>query len=75
MPFRSKIDVLSKLKEKGYSTYRLRDLNLLSESTINRLRNSDTSISIKVLERICCLLDMQPGDIIEYIPDQPSQDS
>lgn len=63
-----KFDVLDKLKETGYNTTRLRKEKLLGENAIQSLRR-DEVVGIIALEKICKLLDMQPGDIIEYIKD------
>lgn len=68
MPMQFKINVLEALKEKGYSTYRLRRENILSQSTIQKLREGK-GLSWDNIERICSLLGCQPGDLIEYIPD------
>lgn len=68
MPMQFKINVLEALKEKGYSTYRLRRENILSQSTIQKLREGK-GLSWDNIERICSLLDCQPGDLIEYVPD------
>ena len=51
MPIVYKIDVLEALKEKGYSSYNLRKDKLLSESTIQALRNKK-QISWDNLERL-----------------------
>lgn len=56
-------DLLEKLKEKGYSTFKLRKDNLLSQSSISKL-NQDAVVGINVLLQICELLDCQPGDIL-----------
>ena len=64
-----KINVLEKLVDAGYNTYRLLKEKLLSESSIQFLRNGKM-VSIKSLECICRLLKLQPGDIIEYIDDK-----
>lgn len=66
MPIVYKIDVLEALKEKGFSSYNLRKDKLLSESTIQALRNKK-QISWDNLEKLCKLLDCQPADLIEYI--------
>ena len=63
-----KIDVLSALKEKGYSTYKLRKEKLLGESVIQQLRSGDI-ISWSNIERLCELLECQIGDIVEYRKD------
>ena len=65
MSLKYKIDVLSRLKEKGYSSYDLRKLKALSESTIQKLRRGE-GISWDSLEALCKLLECQPGDIITY---------
>lgn len=68
MPLRYKIDVLEALKQKGYTTYSLRKDNKLSQSTIQKLREGK-GVAWENIENLCALLECQPGDIIEYIPD------
>lgn len=68
MPIAYKIDVLEKLREAGYSPARLRKEKILSESTIQSLRHNQ-KISFDALEKICKILDYQPGEIIEYVKD------
>lgn len=70
MPIKYKIDILQALKERGISTYAIRKQNLLSQGTITKLNQCDTSITLNNLETLCKLLDCQPGDLIEYIPDK-----
>ena len=65
-----KIDILKLLKEKGYNTNYLRKNKLLSESTIQKIRNKDSSLTLKNLDTICSLLDMQPGEIVEFIQEK-----
>lgn len=66
MPVIYKIDVLEKLKERGYTTYKLRKEKLLAEATIQNIRNG-VLVSWENISRICALLDCQPGDIVEYV--------
>lgn len=68
MSLQYKIDVLSALKAAGYNTTKLRKEKLLSESTIQKFRNR-IPVSWENIEMLCKLLCCQPGDIIEYIPD------
>lgn len=65
MPLRYKMDVLAALKEKGYTTYKIRQEKLLSESTLQKLR-SGVGVSWESLETLCALLDCQPSEIFEY---------
>ena len=61
-----KIDVLETLKESGYNTTRLRKEKLLGENAIQSLIRGEM-VGIIALEKICALLDMQPGNIIKYV--------
>ncbi len=69
IPLKYKIDVLRALKQNGYNTTKIRREQLLSESTLQKLREGE-SISWKNIESICNLLNCQPGDIMEYTPDE-----
>lgn len=66
MSLRFKINILDALKEKGYTTYTLRKENLLSQSTVQKLREGK-GLAWENIERLCALLDCQPGDLMEYI--------
>lgn len=68
MPIQYKFDILSKLKEAGYSTYKLRKEKLLGEATIQKLRNGEP-VSWENISTICELLGCQPGDLIKYLPE------
>lgn len=61
-----KFDVLEALKENGYNTAKLRKEKLLGENAIQSLRKNEM-VGIIALEKICALLDMQPGNIIKYV--------
>ena len=67
---RYKLDVIQALKDAGYSTYRLRKEKLLPESTLTRLR-AGVIVRDDALSRICELLQCQPGDVLEYVADDP----
>ena len=66
-----KIDILEKLKENGYTTYKLRKDKIIGESQIQKIRNGELA-SKETLNTICKLLHCQPGDILEYIEDRKS---
>lgn len=61
-----KINVLETLKEAGYTTTRLRKEKLLGENALQSIREGKV-VGINSLEKICELLDMQPGNIIKYV--------
>lgn len=66
MSFRYKVNVMDKLKEKGYSSTRLRKEKLLGESYMSQIRRGDM-ISWAALDTVCTLLECQIGDIIEHV--------
>lgn len=70
MPIIYKFDILQALKDKGYNTNTLRKEKLLAEGVIQSLRNGK-AVSFANLEKLCELLEMQPGDIIGY--EKPAQ--
>ncbi len=63
-----KINVLDALKAAGYNTTKIRKEQLLSESTLQKLRTGE-GVAWKNIEQLCRLLDCQPGEILEYIQD------
>lgn len=62
---RYKIDILDALNQNGYNTTRLRKEKILPEKTIQTIR-LDKMVGIKTLERLCEVLNCQPGDIVKY---------
>lgn len=64
-----KINVLEKLKEKGYNQTRILNENLISQSAVQQLRKG-LPVGMITLDKLCKLLDMQPGDILKYIPEE-----
>lgn len=69
MPVKYKINVLEALREKGYPPTVLRKEKIIGEATIQRLRRKQ-SVSYAVLAKLCKMLDCQPGDILEYVPEE-----
>ena len=71
MSIKYKIDVLTALKQAGYTTTRIRNERLIGQSYLQQIRNGEI-VSTACLDKLCELLRCQPGDIIEYIEkDQP----
>lgn len=57
--------LFSLLSDRGYSaTYWLRNQGL-SPTIVNKLRKNER-INTDTINRLCALLDCQPGDIMEY---------
>ena len=67
MKIKYKIPILSELKKAGYSTYRLQKEKIFGNQTIQKIRKGEVVYGT-TLEKLCELLNCQPGDILEYIP-------
>ncbi len=72
MAIRYKFDVMAALKERGYSSTRIRDEKLIGQSYLQQLRHGEL-VSWKTIDTLCALLECQPGDLLEYAPDQGVQ--
>ena len=64
-----KIDVMQAITDRGYTSYQIRNQKLLGENALQAIRQNKM-IGIKALDQLCDLLDLQPGDIIEYRKEQ-----
>ncbi len=54
------------MKEKGFSTYRLREECGIDSKTVRRLKANE-NIETKTLDKLCRALDCQIEDIAEFI--------
>lgn len=66
MPLQYKVDVLARLRESGFTTYRLRTDKIIGERQLQQIRKGDI-VSPACLSKLCELLQCQIGDIIEYV--------
>jgi len=71
MPIRVNLDVvLAKRKIKGKAL--AVDVGI-SEQNLSLLRTGKVKgVRFSTLEKVCELLDCQPGDILEYVPEEQS---
>ncbi|MCI8811593.1 XRE family transcriptional regulator [Pseudoflavonifractor sp. 524-17] len=58
----------SVMKDKGVSTYQLREKCGIDSKTVRRLRAND-NMETKTLNKLCAVLDCRLEDIAEYVPD------
>ena len=69
MPF--KYDKLfALLKERGITSYKIRKDNIISQAALTKMKNGEGNIDTRTLERLCAVLQCQPGDIMEYVEEQ-----
>ena len=62
-----KINVFQELKSLGITTTTAKRTGPFSQSVMKKFKNSDTSITLDNLNRLCAVLEMQPRDIIKYV--------
>lgn len=72
MPIRYKFNVLEALRDAGYNSSRLRKDKILGQRTIQSLREGKP-VSFEVLSTLCALLHCQPGDMLECVEDNDTQ--
>lgn len=58
------------LKERGKTMYDLRKDKVIGVATVQKMRNGNGSIDTRSIEKLCGYLACQPGDLMEYIPDE-----
>ena len=67
-----KIDIIHALKSIGYSTYKIRKEKIFTEGQLQQIRDNKL-LTQDALNKVCTLLNVQPGDILEFIPDEPDR--
>ena len=60
------------LKNIGYNTNKIRKEKIFNESQLQQMRDHKL-LTQDALNKVCTLLECQPGDILEYIPDPPDE--
>ena len=56
------------MKEKGVSTYYLREKSGIDSKTVRRLKANE-NIETKTLDKLCAALNCKIEDILEYVED------
>ncbi len=57
--------LFSLMREKGLTTYRIRQENIISQSALTAIKNGK-SVTTDTIAKLCKVLNCQPGDIMEY---------
>jgi putative transcriptional regulator len=68
MSVRLKSDVLTRLRDAGYTSYRIRKEKIMGQDVLQKIRRGEV-VSPTSLSILCKLLNCQPGDIMEYVED------
>lgn len=65
--------LLNLLSDRNISIYRLKSEKIIGTATIDKLRNNTGNIDTRSINSICEYLKIQPGDIMEWIPDNNNE--
>lgn len=66
---RYKTNIIDALKANGFSTYKIRQEKIFGQATLQKFRQEEL-VSWDNINTLCTLLNCQPADILEYIPDE-----
>ncbi len=63
-----KIDVVDALSRAGLNKYKAKKTGVMGQDTLAKLAEENTTgITLKTINTICSILELQPKDILEYI--------
>ena len=58
------------LKSRGMTMYTLRRDKVIGTATIEKMRKAEGHVDTRSPESLCAYLNCQPGDIMEYVPEE-----
>jgi len=65
-----KYDKLLKLfEDNNYTSYRIKQEKIMGQGSFTALKNGTGGLDSKTLSKLCALFNCQPGDLMEYLPD------
>lgn len=70
--YREGVDVLAKLGEAGFTSYRIRQERIIGERALQKIRERKLP-SWQELDKLCGLLHCHPCDLLEYVPEDAQQ--
>ena len=68
-----RFQLASVLKRRGWTPYRLSQETGLTVPTAYRLADPDMEFgrfTVDTLDRLCAALEVQPGELLEWVPDK-----
>jgi len=65
--------MLALMEKKGVTSYTVKKDNLIGQATFKKIKQGG-DIDTRTIAKLCALLECQPGDIMEYVPDAGSDD-
>ena len=66
--------LLKLLQEKGYNSYRIKKENIIGQATFTKLKRGEGGLDHRSIDKLCEVLNCQPGDLMEYRPNPPKDE-
>ena len=66
--------LLDRMKEKGLTSYTIKKNNIIGQATLKKIKDGG-DIDTRSIAKLCDALDCQPGDILEYVPDEQDENN
>lgn len=60
-------------RSKGYNYSSIRKEKIIPEGTLQAIREGRGGLSHKVIDRVCEVLECQPGDLMEYVKEDSQE--
>jgi DNA-binding Xre family transcriptional regulator len=64
--------LLAIMKSKGITSYTVKRDNVIGQATFKKIKEGG-DIDTRTIAKLCALLGCQPGDILEYVPDDGAE--
>jgi Predicted transcriptional regulator len=61
------------LEARHMSIYKLKADKVIGTATLDKIRKGNGHIDTRSIENLCAYLSCQPGDLMEYVPDENNQ--
>lgn len=61
--------LLNIFKDKGITSYTIKKENIIGQASYKKIKDGG-DIDTRTISKLCKYLECQPGDILEYVPDE-----
>jgi DNA-binding Xre family transcriptional regulator len=61
--------LLALMQKKGITSYTMEKDNIIGQATFKKIKEGG-DIDTRTIAKLCALLNCQPGDIMEYVPEK-----
>lgn len=66
--------LIKRMEEQGITSYTIKKDNIIGQATFKKIKEGG-DIDTRSIAKLCKLLNCQPGDIMEYVPDEGEKEA